>query len=218
MSSIYLRKNNSFARRKGKTLGLSAQKLLDDELPKLKFSKEKIANTKELCLEIGFGSGLFTANQALSKPDTIFIGCEPFLNGVVNILNNIKNNNINNIIIWPDDAWLLVEQLPDNILDKIYILFPDPWPKAKHIKRRLINKNNIDKLLDKLKSNGCFIIATDHENYANWVKESFAHLKDNIFNYDHYPTNQLPSDWTVTKYQEKALAGENIFYFCYNMV
>src|SRR5690606_35153253 len=102
-------------------------------------------------------------------PDCIFIGCEPYINGVANLLKLIKDANLQNILIWPDDGRILLQHMPANILDRIYLLFPDPWPKKKHHKKRIVNQNWLNLCASKLKSTGDLAIATDHADYAKWI-------------------------------------------------
>lgn len=204
----------SFVKRNSRKLSLKKQALLKNILPKYEISSEfnngilkNIIEQKKICnLEIGYGAGEHLAFQAQNNPNHNFIGCEPFLSGTTKLLNRIVELKLNNIFIYQCDAIRLLEYLPDNFLSKIYILFPDPWPKNRHHKRRIINENNLALYAQKLKSQGLLRIATDHEEYAGWI---IAKLINNEF-FTWYCNNikdwhKEPKDWCKTKYQKKSL-------------
>lgn len=161
-----------------------------------------------LWLEIGFGGGEHIAHQAALHPEVSIIGCDPYVNGFAELLKNIDKNNIGNIRIFTDDARLLVEKLPDACLARVYILYPDPWPKMRHNKRRLVSKHTLDMLSRVLKRDGLLRLATDHADYATWMLERLLAHKD--FSW----TAKNPEDWLTpwpewisTRYEQKALAG-----------
>ena len=212
----------SFVKRNSRKLSLKKQDLLKDILPKYEISAEfnngilqKIIKENKICnLEIGYGAGEHLAFQAKNNPNNNFIGCEPFLLGTTKLLDRIVKSELHNIFIYQSDAIRLLEYLPDNFLTKIYILFPDPWPKKRHHKRRIINKDNLNLYAKKLKPKGLLRIATDHENYASWIiaklinNSLFSWQCDNVR--DWY---KEPSDWCKTKYQKKSLAKGMKNYF-----
>jgi tRNA (guanine-N(7)-)-methyltransferase len=150
-----------------------------------------------IALEIGFGDGQHILKKALLNPYTLFIGCEVYLNGIASLLKGITENGISNILIYNGDARDLCNALPNNLFNEIYILFPDPWPKTKHHKRRLINSDFIALLQVKRKNNSRIVIATDHVDYARWIDTA---LCDNHIQY----SNIKPEDWIETKYQKKS--------------
>lgn len=156
--------------------------------------------------EIGFGFGDFLFEKAKANPTQMFLGCEPHINGVVNVLAKLEVESLNNVKISRDDARELLNKFPDNFFDEIYILFPDPWPKIKHFKRRLINVDLLDNLLaKKIKPGGKLIIATDHDSYKIWILSAL--LKSLHFKWDAASKEdwqKFPNDWIVTKYQKKA--------------
>lgn len=165
----------SFARRIGKSISNNKRALISEFLPTISPQNLEFSSLhKKIHLEIGFGSGEFLYNIAKSNLNEVFIGCEPYLNGVGNLLEKIYEDKLNNIFIWQDDARELLENIPDKTLSTVYILFPDPWPKAKHNKRRLINDYLIKKISDKLVHGGKAFIATDDANYAEWVLFHFS--------------------------------------------
>ena len=163
---------------------------------------------ENVLLEIGFGSGENIAHQAINNPNSMCIGCEPFINGVSSLLTKIKTNNITNIKIYNDDAKLLLEALPDYLIKRAYILFPDPWPKKRHNRRRFINLNSLLLIHKKMKKTGELIIATDHPGYFEWIisitKEP-AFLQN--FKITHTPDLPRPSEQEIpiTRYEKKAL-------------
>lgn len=129
---------------------------------------------RKINLEIGFGKGEFLLNNAQNNPDELFIGCEPFLSGVINVLQTADKHNLSNIRVFNDDVRILLTQIKQDIFDKVYILFPDPWPKAKHNKRRVINGYLLDEIFRLLKNNGQLHIVTDSDDYSEWINDLFA--------------------------------------------
>ena len=219
-----------FGRRKGRTIRKAKSFLLEDFLPKICLNVDKKINLSECftksknkyALEIGFGDGSHLAAIAKSQPDTGFIGVEVYRNGVANLLSlitGVKEGNetdlqdvmlqdgrVDNIRIYDDDVRLLFAALPDNSFDKIYLLFPDPWPKKKHANRRFVNPDNLQELARLLKKGGILQIATDHPVYKSWVLHTMA--KDSNFRWTAQCSDDWrnpPADWFETKYQRKAL-------------
>lgn len=124
-----------------------------------------------MVLEIGFGGGEHLVAQAVANPATRFIGVEPFLNGVASCLRHIEEANAQNIRLHNGDARDVIARLPDASLDLVYILFPDPWPKARHHKRRLIQPEFLGELARAMKPGAELRFATDWANYASWALE-----------------------------------------------
>jgi len=196
--------------------------LLDELLPKITAPKTdhefmEVANTyKEVALEIGFGNGEHTAQYALNNPEKCLIGCEPFLNGVASLLSKIEDNNITNIRIFADDVNILLDEAPENYFDSVFIICPDPWPKKKHHKRRIVNDAFIKKLANKIKHGGSIVIATDHAEYAEAI---FDVLKQLTLGFNFAPKaldecKKLPDNWIYTKYQRRGMnLGEEIYHF-----
>lgn len=202
----------SFSRRIGKSLSPAQKQLLTDLLPALTIVLPEEENAQlpvhtPLWMEIGFGSGEHLAAQAANNPDTRFIGCEPYINGVVQLLKAVASQNLKNITLWQDDARTLLNKLPDHSLERVFILFPDPWPKKKHHRRRIISDATLDLLASKIQPGGELRVATDHENYAEWILE---HLQRHplFMPLGNYPDDRdiPPADWVKTRYQEKAEA------------
>ena len=124
---------------------------------------------RALRLEIGFGGGEHLAAQAEAHPDTAFIGCEPFVNGVAKLLSRIEARGLANIRIHMDDARHLVAALPEASVERVDILFPDPWPKTRHHKRRLVSTAFLDALARVMADGGRLALATDHRGSARWM-------------------------------------------------
>lgn len=169
----------TFGRRHGKRVSTRQQTLLDNLLPVI--SPKNIKNAgKSIILEIGFGNGEHLRDLAVSYPDHVIIGAEPFMNGVASLLSAITSESDNsvrdeykNIYIWSDDVRKILNiQSPDFIdiqFHQIYVLHPDPWPKARHEKRRLLNAEFLNLLATRLAQNGQIIIGTDHWEYYDWI-------------------------------------------------
>ena len=206
----------SFVQRK-RPLSKAKQLLLEETLPKFKASLENIRPTEKLILEIGFGTGDFLAAISKTQPDSLFIGCEPYVEGVISLLRKIKDNDIKNIRIWPDDARILLSTMPDHCIDIAYILFPDPWPKRKQQKRRLISLEFIKSLCSKLKPAGMIFFATDHHEYAAWAFNHFTQSKDFICE-DISESSTEHLGHCMTKYHKKNLEGKPIKLFRFQSV
>ncbi len=160
----------------------------------------------EVWLEIGFGGGEHLAAQAARRPDVLILGCEPFLNGVASLLRHVDEGGLKNVRIHGDDARAVVEALPDASLDRIMILFPDPWHKVRHNKRRLIQPEFVAELTRVLKPGGRLRFVTDWKDYASWALERLQaspHLTWLAEEAEDWRT--APADHVVTRYEEKAL-------------
>jgi tRNA (guanine-N7-)-methyltransferase len=155
-------------------------------------------------LEIGFGKGEFLLKMASLFPEELFIGCEPFMSGVAHVLQDVAKHNIANIRIFNSDARILLSQIALPLFNRIFILFPDPWPKARHHKRRIINRFLLDQLLLLLKTKGQIHIVTDSDNYAVWIDtllkdtSELKHLEE-----------KLKIDNFNTSYYQKAKKNNN---------
>jgi len=219
-----------FGRRKGRTIHKTKQSLIERFLPEITIKADENLKTDELfsfkpqkiMLEIGFGNGEHLAGQAKNNPDCGFIGVEVFQNGVANLLNLItgikeginlpekfilEEGRVDNIRVFPDDVRLLFKYIPDGFFDKIFLLFPDPWPKKKHASRRFINKGNLQELARILKKGGILRVATDHKVYKDWALRQLS--ADNNFVWTAKCSDdwrKAPADHIETKYQRKAIA------------
>ena len=188
----------TFGRRHGKKLSARQQSLIDNILPTL------YPTTGDI-LEIGFGAGEHVRDLARNHPDKTIIGAEPFMNGVASLLSAITDEQTNqvmdeykNIRIWADDVRVFLRK-NDSKFSQIWILHPDPWPKARHIKRRLLSSDFLTLLSKHLATNGEIIIGTDHWEYFDWIlmQTKSANLHATIANLD----------IIQTRYQHKNKAG-----------
>lgn len=169
-------------------------------------------------LEIGFGGGEHLAARALQAPEIGFIGCEPFINGVASLVKHIDTQAIDNVCIVIDDARLLLAALPDQCVSRIYILFPDPWHKKRHHKRRIVAAETIDDLSRVLKSGGALYLATDIIDYAEWMQETLKPRAEFTLEMgDRQALTERPLDWPPpTKYETKGTkAGRDAHYMIY---
>ena len=199
----------SFGRRKGRKLRSGKQELYDELLPTLEISLEEVASLAQpLWLEIGFGGGEHLAHIAQLHPDITMLGCEPYVNGIAGLLEHISEQELSNIRIFTDDARLLIDKLPDASLSRVFILYPDPWPKARHNKRRLVNTELLDMLARVMKPGAELRLATDHADYATWMLERLqAHLAFSWTAKNPEDWLNPPPEWIPTRYEQKGLAG-----------
>lgn len=199
----------SFGRIKARTLKPRQANLFDSLLPAIAVTDNSlpdIVSAKELWLEIGFGGGEHLAGQAARHPDVTFIGCEPFLNGVGSALRHIEEQNLSNVRILAEDARPLLDKLPDGAVSRIFILFPDPWPKARHNKRRLIQPETIASFARLLRPGGRLRFATDWADYADWTLQRFLDHPDFTWPAQGQADwNTPPQDHLTTRYETKGL-------------
>lgn len=199
------KQNKTFARRVGKSLTAGNKDALSNILPRFLFSQSKIqamAYTK-IYLEIGFGMGEHLLNQMSINRDSFYIGSDVYLNGVAGFLRKAADNGLSNYQIWPDDVDLLFDKLPDNSLEGIYILFPDPWPKRRHIRKRLLNETRLIILKNKLKNGGSLYFASDINDYFDSVVTIIN--KDRSFTILNESYNIPHEGYIETNYHQKAL-------------
>ena len=213
-----------YGRRQGHVLRAGQAALVDEMLPRVAvpadgpLSAERLfGDERGLQVEIGFGAGEHLAEQAKVAPDTGFIGCEPFLNGVVGVLGHIRDSGLDNVRVHMGDALDVIERLPDASLDRVYLLHPDPWPKARHAKRRMMNHGPVDLIAAKLKPGAEFRLGTDDEIYCRWAMMVMNQRRDFVWQASS-PRDFLtrPDDWPETRYERKARRyGREVWYFRY---
>jgi tRNA (guanine-N7-)-methyltransferase len=171
---------------------------------------------RAIWLEIGFGGGEHLAAQAATHPEIGLIGCEPFVNGVSNLLVLLEDLAAGNVRIFSDDARVLLSALPEGSLDRAFLLFPDPWPKRRHEERRFANPGGLDLIANALADGAEFRVATDHVLLADWMPARISG----------HPAFRLderwdirPEGWPPTRYEAKALAaGRRPVYLSYRRV
>lgn len=191
----------TFGRRHGKKLSARQTRLIEYALPKI--TPEQ--NINNAILEIGFGAGEHLRELAATNPDTIIIGAEPFMNGVASLMSAITDATTDKILpeyknlrVWPDDVREFL-RTTDSQFKQIWILHPDPWPKARHEKRRLLHADFLNLLGAHLAPDGQIIIGTDHWEYYDWIIEQVPQTTLNA----HIPD----LDTIQTRYQQKNKAG-----------
>jgi tRNA (guanine-N7-)-methyltransferase len=167
--------NRLYGRSSGHKLRASQQQIVETLLPKISVPEEGevtaarlFGEDRPLHFEIGFGSGEHLADRADMLPDHGFIGAEPFLNGVATALGHIRDKHLANVRIWRGDALEVLQRVPDGALSFLYLLHPDPWPKARHAKRRMVTDGPVGLFAAKLKPGGEFRLATDDPTYLAW--------------------------------------------------
>jgi tRNA (guanine-N7-)-methyltransferase len=213
-----------YGRRQGHKLRIGQAALVEETLAPLSVPETGaldahvlFGDDRALELEIGFGAGEHLAGQAAMRPDTGFIGCEPFLNGVVGALGHIRDGGLTNVRLHMGDALEVVERLPDASLSRAYLLHPDPWPKARHAKRRMINHGPLDAIAAKLKPGAEFRLGTDDPTYCRWAMMIMNQRRDFVSTALE-PVDFLtrPADWPETRYERKARRqGHEVWYFRY---
>ncbi len=220
--------NRLYGRSKGKKLRDEQLMLLDSLLPQISVPVEGVVSsqslfgdTRPLHFEIGFGGGEHLAYRADILPNHGFIGCEPFVNGVAMALPHIRDGNLNNIRLHMGDALDVLRRVPDESLSFVYLLHPDPWPKMRHIKRRMMNDGPVDLIAAKLKPGGEFRFGTDHPVYLRHAlmvlrrhREQYNWLCDKPSDFQN-----RPGGWPETRYEAKARRiGHEVWYFRYQRI
>jgi tRNA (guanine-N7-)-methyltransferase len=176
MSEASERAGAFFGRRKGKKLRAGQDELVQNLLPEIRVipgaapsSQFPNPEAPETWLEIGFGGGEHLAAQARTHRDVNIIGCEPFVNGMAKLLAVIEDERLVNVRVWDDDVTDLLPTLPDASFDRVYILYPDPWPKRRQRKRRLVSDETLDLLARVMKPGAELRFASDIDDYIGWV-------------------------------------------------
>lgn len=213
--------NRSFSRRIGKSLSPLQEELLEQKLPEFLLSTMledgSLINSKfdKYICEIGIGMGDHFISKASSNPMNLHIGFEPYLNGIANSLKLSSSLGIENIILWPDDMDLIFDKLPDDFLSEIYILFPDPWPKSRHHKRRIIHLERLKLFAKKLKSNGRLYFASDIKDYFDSAREI---ISSSLLFQEDYAGIKPMNGYIKTRYHLKAEEENRIPQFLFTTV
>ena len=173
-----------------------------------------VKSHEKIILEIGFGNGENTSFLAAKNPNALIVASEVYLSGIGSLLNSIAKNSLNNIKIYDDDVRELILNLPKNMFDEVYIICPDPWPKARHHKRRLIKYDFLKVLAKVLKKDGTVYISTDWENYAESIQEE-AEKAEEYFSIKQISNEGMP----ITRFQQRAInEGRSIHTFLLNVL
>jgi tRNA (guanine-N7-)-methyltransferase len=210
---------NFYGRFKGKTLRPTQIEYLQNDLDALSpgpisveenpdrtaLDMSAIFDGKPVWLEIGFGGGEHLVHQATQNPDVGIIGCEPFINGVAMLLGKIRDADARNIRVYPGDARHLFDVVPEGSIDRAFLLYPDPWPKKRHHRRRFVTAEHLEPLARVLKKDAIFRVATDIPDYVRQTlqevpKAGFEWLAEGPEDW------RTPwCDWISTRYEQKAL-------------
>jgi tRNA (guanine-N7-)-methyltransferase len=203
----------SFGRVKGRPIKPRQAGLLESLLPRLALDLSRpldpqalMPDAREVWLEVGFGGGEHLAAQAARRPDVLLLGAEPFVNGVASALRHIQAQGLSNVRLHLGDARDLLAALPDAALARVFVLFPDPWPKARHHKRRLVQADAAAAFARVLRPGGALRFATDWADYADWALLRLSaepRLRWTAERADDW--RAPPADHVTTRYEEKRL-------------
>nr|WP_307437291.1 tRNA (guanosine(46)-N7)-methyltransferase TrmB [Labrys monachus] len=175
---------------------------------------------RQVWLEIGFGGGEHLTQRAGENPDVGFIGCEAYVNGTAKMLAQIEQNGLANVRLWDEDAKRVVEWLPPASIDRLYLLYPDPWPKRRHRKRRFLGEEMLARLARILKPGAELRFATDIDDYAAYALARVARSADFVWTAERQADWLTPWEgWRSTRYEAKALReGRRGAYFTFRRV
>ena len=201
-----------YGRSRGKALRVGQERLLTEALPQFSIAPEALAAgrafapaPREVWLEIGFGAGEHLIEQAKANPDVGLVGCEPFLNGVVGALAGLKREHVSNVRLRRGDVQALIEALPDAFFSRVFMLYPDPWPKRRHHKRRVVAPSLITALARVMRSGAELRFATDIDDYVGWTLARFlasSHFRWAAARADDW--REPWPGWRPTRYETKA--------------
>jgi tRNA (guanine-N7-)-methyltransferase len=216
--------NRLYGRSKGKPLRAAQADLIERLLPQIAVpaqgpvtAADLFGYDRPLHFEIGIGGGEHLAARADMLPDHGFIGCEPFVNGVAQALTHVRDGALGNVRLHMGDALDVLRRIPDGALSFVYLLHPDPWPKARHAKRRMMNDGPVAMIAAKLKPGGEFRFGTDH---AVYLRHALMVMQRHGGDFDWLcdaPKDFLtrPGGWPETRYETKArtVYGHEVWYF-----
>ena len=205
-----------YGRRKGPALSAHQRALIDTLLPKIALRlaqgadpKTYFSNVDDVWLEVGFGAGEHLLWQAQHHPRVGLIGAEPYISGVAKLLSKIDEAEAPNIRLHTDDERDIIDALPDASLSRVFILFPDPWPKTRHHKRRFVQMDILDRLARVMKPGAELRFASDDAPYFEWTLERIcAHPAFVWSAASSADWLTRPEDWPQTRYEAKELHGK----------
>jgi len=202
----------SFGRIKSRVIKPNAAARLEGLLPTVEIPEGPLdpaalmPGAAEVWLEIGFGGGEHLGGQAAKRPDVLLLGAEPFMNGVASALSHIEVGGLKNVRLRQGDARPVIDALPDASLSRIFLMFPDPWQKARHYKRRLVQPETIADFARVLKPGGTFRFASDWADYVDWTLERFNASTTFRWMAERADDWRVPpADHVTTRYEEKKL-------------
>ncbi|MFK7762118.1 MAG: tRNA (guanosine(46)-N(7))-methyltransferase TrmB [Roseobacter sp.] len=210
---------NFYGRLKGKSLKESQKTYLQEDLAALSpgavtweenpdrrpLDLKAQFGGKPVWLEVGFGGGEHLVHQAIQNPDVAIIGAEPYINGVAMLLGKIRRAGVSNLAVFPGDARDLMDVLPEASISRAFLLYPDPWPKARHHRRRFVTSEHLAPLARVVKPGAMFRVATDIEDY---VRQTLLEVPPSGFEWQAtglYDWRSSWDDWISTRYEQKAL-------------
>jgi tRNA (guanine-N7-)-methyltransferase len=206
-------RRNFYGRHHGKTLRASQKTYLAEDLAALRPAGTDFGNPvpldptrifgngRPLWLEIGFGGGEHLVHMADLNPDIGIIGCEPFVNGVAMLLGKIRASGVENLRVYPQDVRALFDILPDACIGKTFLNYPDPWPKARHHRRRFVTPNHLQPLARVMQPGAEFRVATDIDDYVRQTLEEVPKAGFDLIQQSATPWG----DWISTRYEQKAI-------------
>ncbi len=204
-----------YGRRRGRPLRSGQRERQTTLLPQLSFAlpqNERLdpgslfaGVLREIWLEIGFGGGEHLAEQAEQHPEIGFIGCEVFENGVVKLLGEVERRGLRNVRVYADDVRPMLAALAPRSIGRVFMLFPDPWPKSRHHRRRLVAPATLDRLAEVMIEGAELRLATDDPSYLSWMLEHVTDRSEFTW-LARRPADwrERPADWPATRYEEKA--------------
>ena len=222
---------NFYGRLKGKGLRALQQELLNDQLVKLSIPavshnsnphrkmielSDLFENVTSVSLEIGFGGGEHLVYQAERNPDIGFIGCEPYINGVAMLAGKLSKLDLTNVRIYPGDVRDLFDVLPDASIDNVFLLYPDPWPKKRHHRRRFVTNEYLIELQRVMKTGASLRLATDISDYVRQALQEVLKYRFSWTASEPQDWRECWSDWIPTRYEKKALQeGRKPYYLTF---
>jgi len=223
-SHLTPRRHGTHGRRLGRPLRRGRREALTEWLPKLRVELPYFGlldphdlfsgSIQRIWLEIGAGNGDHAVWQAEANPDTGVIAVEPFVNGVANLAAQVRAKGLSNVRIVDGDVRPLIDCLPPASLDRVFILFPDPWPKRRHWRRRIVNRAVLDEIARRMRVGAELRIATDHQDYLVWMLQHLRQhpaLRWSPKSADDW--RRRPDDWPETRFEAKgAEAGRRSTY------
>lgn len=196
-----------YGRAKGRPLRDKQQHLMDTLYPKLIADESNLKRLNEFddaWLEIGFGGAEHLIYQAAHNPKIAVIGAEPFINGVAKALTAIDADDMKNVFLYQGDGRHVIDRLPDGCLGRAFVLFPDPWPKARHNKRRIITEEFLADLHRLIRPGGIFRFGSDIIDYVDWTLTRVKKHGGFALAHEDYNWRVRPDDWPETRYEAKA--------------
>lgn len=204
-----------YGRSQGKSLKPRQDRLIRDLLPQIAVTPENVGHTAAthtgpVWLEVGFGGGEHLASHAAQHPDTLMIGAEPFINGVAKLLTQVEEKSLTNVGVCHGDAKPVMAALPDGRLSKLFVLHPDPWPKTRHHKRRMISAPFLAHAARLLHKGGELRVSSDISDYIRWTLMHIQMHNRQSPDFDWTATaakdwKDRPADWPGTRYEAKGV-------------